>query len=254
MARLLRLAILSGAHPHAASWAKVIRTMGDVEVAATWDDNPERGRAMAEKAGGAVFEPNLAALLARTDIDAVAIASEISKHADLTVAAAQAGKHIMCEKPMACTLADCDRMIGAVQRSDVKYYQIFPMRWDPVNQRIREIVTSGQLGRISLIRKRHGHFYGLKWQESDPDIWFVKPEMAGAGAFLDEGMHAIDWMRWIFGEPVSVMAQIDTVLTPFAVDDLGAAIYRFANRAFMVLHASWNGQMAWSSPIWIDPY
>jgi predicted dehydrogenase len=95
-----------------------------------------------------------------------------------------------------------------------------------------------------MIRKRHGHFYGLQWQETQPDIWFAQPQWAGAGAFLDEGIHAVDWMRWIFGEPVSVMAQIDTVGTRFAVDDVGVAIYRFKDRSAMVLNASWLDQAA----------
>ncbi len=243
MARMVQLAILSGAHPHSAAWVNVARLMADMQIVAIWDDNLDRGKTMAQGAH-ADFESDLDVLLARPDVGAVAIASETSKHVELTVAAAQAGKHIMCEKPMATTLAECDRMIEAVQRARVKYYQIFPMRWDPVNQKIKKIVSSGALGKISLVRKRHGHFYGLKWQESEPNVWFAKPELAGAGAFLDEGIHVMDWMCWIFGEPVSVMAQIDTVGTRFEVDDVGAAIYRFPDKSMMVFHASWLDQAA----------
>ena len=239
----VRLAILSCAHPHSAAWLNVARLMGNLEIVAIWDDNAARGLATAQESGIA-FEPDLGAVLARADVDAVALASEISKHAELVTLAAQAGKHIVCEKPMAFTLADCDTMIEAVERAGVKFYQIYPMRWDPVNQRIKELVASGSLGKISMVRKRHGHFYGLKWQETVPDIWFANRDLAGLGAFLDEGIHAIDWMRWILGEPTSVMAQIDTVGTRFEVDDLGAAIYRFEDRSMMLLHASWLDQSA----------
>ena len=244
--RTINLAILSCAHPHSSAWLKVIRTMQDTEIAAIWDDDKVRGMARAQEAG-ADFVPELEVLLSRPDIDAVTIASETNKHAELAVASAEAGKHIMCEKPMATTLGDCDRIIESVQQAGVKYYQIFPMRWDPANQRIKEIVQSGMLGKISMIRKRHGHFYGLKWQKTDPDIWFTKLDLAGAGAFLDEGIHAIDWMRWIFGEPVSVVAQIDTVGSPYEVDDVGAAIYRFQDKSMMALHTSWLDQAAVST-------
>lgn len=243
MRDLVRLAILGCAHPHSAAWLNVARLMGDLEIAVIWDDDADRGLATAQ-ASGIAFEPDLGAVLARPDVDAVAIASEISKHAELVIQAARAGKHVVCEKPMAFTLADCDTMIEAVERAGVKFYQIYPMRWDPVNQKIKEVVASGSLGKISMVRKRHGHSYGLKWQETEPDIWFANRDLAGLGAFLDEGVHAIDWMRWILGEPTSVMAQIDTVGTRFEVDDLGAAIYRFEDRSMMLLHASWLDQSA----------
>ena len=243
MADTINLAILSCAHIHAEIWLRTIPRLHSVKLIAIWDDDVERGRDVASKAQ-VEFEPDLSQLLSRSDIDAVAIASENSKHAELAIAAAQAGKHIMCEKPMATTLAECDRMIQAVENSGVTFYQIFPMRYDPVNHKIKEIVESGELGQISLARKRHGHYYGYIWEKSDPDIWFTKRSLAGGGAFLDEGVHVADWLRWIFGDPISVMAQIDTVGTSFDVDDTGAAIYRFPDKSMAVLHSSWLDQAA----------
>lgn len=239
----VNIAILGGAHPHVHAWIEVAKMIPQMEIAAVWDRDENRGSKLALEAS-ADFAIDLDILLNRQDINAVAIASDVASHVELVTAAARANKHIMCEKPMAKTLEECDQIIDAILKSGVIFYQIFPMRWDPVNQKIREIVKSGELGKISMIRKRHGHFYGLKWQQEDPGIWFTQAELAGAGAFLDEGIHAIDWMRWIFGEPVSVMAQIDTVGTNFKVDDEGVAIYRFEDRSMMVLHASWLDQAA----------
>lgn len=239
----VRLAILSCAHPHHEAWIRVLRRIARGSLTAIWDDNAERGRAVAAQAG-VPFEPDLNKLLARADVDAVAIASENSKHAELTIAAAGAGKHVLCEKPMATTLADCDRMMDAVKRADIKYFQIFPMRHDPVNYKIKELLASGVLGRISVVHKRHGHYFGLEWDKTDPGIWFTNPMLAGGGAFLDEGVHAVDWFRWMFGEPLSVMAQVQTAQTSFAVDDMGVAIYRFPNNLTAVLHSSWLDQAA----------
>lgn len=243
MTEPLRLALLSCAHPHHEAWIRVLTRMRRARLVAIWDDDPARGSAVAARAE-VVFETDLSRLLARADVDAVTIASENAKHANLTIAAANAGKHIMCEKPMATTLADCDRMIEAVDRAQVKYFQIFPMRHDPANQKIKEILAAGTLGRISVVRKRHGHYFGLEWAASESDIWFANPELAGGGAFLDEGVHAVDWFRWMLGEPLSVMAQIHSAQTPFAVDDVGAAIYCFPGNVLAILHSSWLEQAA----------
>jgi predicted dehydrogenase len=118
------------------------------------------------------------------------------------------------------------------------------MRYDPVNQKIKELLDSGVLGRLSSVRKRHGHYYGLEWQKTEPEIWFANPALSGGGAFLDEGVHAADWFCWLFGQPVSVMAQIETVQTSFGVDDLGVAIYRFPGNVTGLLHSSWLDQAA----------
>jgi predicted dehydrogenase len=193
---------------------------------------------------GAVFERDLEKTLARGDVHGVASAAYNSQKAELVTAAAEAGKHIMCEKPMATTLEDCDRMIDAIERAGVKYYQVFPMRCDPVNLKIKELVDGGALGRVSMVRKRHGHFRGLEWQETNPSIWYASPTLNGGGAFLDEGIHAADWLCWMLGKPTSVMAQIDTVQTSFPVDDMGVAIYRFPGKTMGVLQSSWLCQSA----------
>ena len=88
-------------------------------------------------------------------IQAVMIGSETSRHAELCIAAAQAGKHILCQKPMAMSLEECDRMMAAVDKAGVRFAMAFQMRHDPANIKIREIVQSGQLGNIAVVRRRH---------------------------------------------------------------------------------------------------
>src|SRR5690606_36154873 len=89
------------------------------------------------------------------DIQAVMIGSETSRHAELVVSAAQAGKHILLQKPMALTLEECDRMIAAADRAGIVLALAFQMRHDPANIKIRELIQAGALGRIAVVRRRH---------------------------------------------------------------------------------------------------
>lgn len=244
MPATIRLAILSFAHGHGHHWARALSHFSDAKLIAVWDDNRQRGENAAFQYG-AEFVPNLDRLLARKDIDAVGIAAENARHADLTVAAAVAGKHIFCEKPMATTLEDCDRMIEAVERAGVIYMQVFPMRFDLVNHKIKEILDDGILGKVGVVRKRHGHNLAQRWKDRTPqDLWFINPVLAGGGAFLDEGIHAVDWLRWLFGEPISVTAKIGTLQTDLPVDDNGIAIFEFPGNTIATLYSSWTGVAA----------
>lgn len=244
MPATIRLAILSFAHGHGHHWARALSHFTDARLVAVWDDNPQRGEAAAQRYG-VEFVPHLDRLLARKDIDAVGIASENARHADHAVAAAAAGKHIFCEKPMATTLEDCDRMIDAVERAGVVYMQVFPMRFDPANHKIKELLDDGVLGKVGVVRKRHGHNLAQRWKDRMPEeLWFIDPVLAGGGAFLDEGVHAVDWLRWLFGEPISVTAKIGTLQTDLLVDDNGIAIFEFPGNIMATLYSSWTGVAA----------
>ncbi len=229
------IGILSFAHGHALAYCEAMRSMPDVRLAAAWDANPERGRPAAKKYGMA-FEETADALLARDDLDAVIVTSETNRHADLIVKAAAAGKHILCQKPMATTLADCDRIIAAVDDSGVKFQMAFQMRCDPLNQQIKRWMDEGAIGRIGAIRRRHCiNFLFNPELASGPSAWHIDP-VANVGMFFDDAVHAADFLYWVMGaKPVSVMAEIDNVLTDIAPDDTGVAIYRFPGGAFGVL-------------------
>ncbi len=182
-----------------------------------------------------IYTPELDELLANPDIQAVIVTCETDRHAEMVLAAANAGKHILCQKPLALSLADCDRIIAAVQRTGIKFQMAYQMRHDPSNQKIKELVSTGILGRIGLLRRRHcipvlfnPDFY------LGPTRWHVDP-VKNMGMFMDDASHATDFIHWILGKPTSVMAEIDNTLTQVAPDDTGVAIYRFANGAMAVL-------------------
>ncbi len=123
-------------------------------------------------------------------VDAVAITSETVDHERLIAAAAAAGKPILCEKPVAVDLAQARRIAALLQSAAAPFMQSFPKRLDPVNCALRDVVRSGELGRITLVRVRHGHAHG-----SDPAFtsgWWTDPARSGGGTLLDEGIHAAD--------------------------------------------------------------
>lgn len=228
-----RIAMLSFAHYHANFWCEAFNEDAQRPLVSIWDDDAERGR---EAAGrfGVPFEPNLDAALA--SCEAVAICSETAKHAALAQAAAAAGKHILCEKPTARTLAEADAIAAAVRRAGVTFMQSFPKRLDPASHALKQLVESGRLGRIHLARIRHGHGYGL-----DPAFrhrWYVDREAGGGGALLDEGVHGADLLNWFFGLPQSVTAEIATPTGSLDVEETGVAIFRYADGMMAELTAS----------------
>jgi len=241
MPKKIGFALLSFAHSHGYAWANAIKKSNDADLIGIWDDNYRRGEEAAEKFDTKFYQ-NLDLLLAEPAVDAVGICSETNRHAELTIRAAKAKKDILCEKPMATTLEDCERMIEACKREDVIYMQGFPKRFDPVYLKIKELIDSGTIGKIGTVRMRHGHYFALndKWMTNKDADWIRDPNTGGGGAFFDEGMHAVDILHLLFGEPISVMAAIDNILVPMEVDDNGAAIWRFKNKIIAIQQSNWT--------------
>ena len=229
----LRLGIISFAHGHVHTYASVIQEFDDARIVAAWDDDLERGESSSAKYGIA-FEPDLDRLLARSDIDAVFVTSPTNRHAEHVIAAAQAGKHILLQKPMALSLEDCDAIIRAVQDAGVMFSMCYQMRADPVNQKMKALLDEGAVGRVFLVRRRHAIPALLNPDFARPDNWHIDPAQ-NMGMFMDDASHAADWFYWMLGKPVSVMAEIDNIVTSAAPDDNGVAVYRFAQGEIGIL-------------------
>jgi predicted dehydrogenase len=220
---MISVAILSFAHYHANFWTEAFLELPDVHVAAIWDDDVVRGSEAAQRLGVA-FEPDLDRAIAAAD--AVAICSETVAHAPLIERAATAGRAILCEKPLSTDLDGAARIAAAVGAAGVPFMQSFPKRFDPVSHELKRLVDTGALGQIRQARIRHGHFYGL-----DPEFkqrWYVDPARSGGGALLDEGVHAADLLRWLFGMPAGVMARASSTLG-LAVEDQAIAVFDYAD-------------------------
>lgn len=230
----VRIGVLSHAHGHSNAYCRMMLDFDDVELVACWDDNEQRGREAASTFG-MEFRADSKAITSDPNIDAVIIATETNRHAQFVELAADAGKAILCQKPLATTLADCDRIIEAVRRTGVKFSVAFQMRQDPVNRKIKELVDAKAVGEIAVVRRRH--CIGVLNNESfvtGRTRWHIDP-VSNVGMFFDDAIHAADWLLWTFGPAKQVMAEIDNVVTKIAPDDNGVALFRFESGAIGTL-------------------
>jgi myo-inositol 2-dehydrogenase/D-chiro-inositol 1-dehydrogenase len=219
----VRFGIVSFAQYHGNFWAQAVASSPDARLVGVWDDRSDRGQERAAHFGTRYHE-DLAALL--RECDAVGITSETAHHADLVEAAASAGVHVLCEKPMAASLHDCDRIERAVRASGITYMQSFPKRLDPVNHELVDMVHRGELGRVNLVRIRHANHHML---DGDLEPWFTDPALSGGGALLDEGIHAFDFLLWLLGDPVSVWATTSSYACGLPVEDTAVVVLAFSS-------------------------
>ncbi len=227
----VRIGVLSFAHMHASSYMASVNQHPDAVLAGIADDNAERGKKAAESFQTKYFD-SYEALLA-SDIDAVIIASENIHHRALTLAAAKAGKHVLCEKPLATTVEDGRAMIQACKDAGVQLMTAFPCRFSPAMVRLREAVQCGTIGEILAMK---GTNQGLM-----PGGWFVELEKSGGGAVIDHTVHVTDLMRWVTGkEPVGVYAEISNRMNHEVYDDCGLLTITFDGGIFGTLDTSWS--------------
>lgn len=230
----IHFGLLSFAHYHAHAWAEAARGSDDGDLVGIWDDDPERGREAAERYG-VPFVDDLDDLLGR--VDAVGITAETISHPALVERAAGAGVHVLCEKPAAVDLAAFGRIAVAVQRAGIAFAQSFPKRLDPASLALREIVEDGRLGRVGLLRVRHGHSQGL--DAAFRATWFTDPARSGGGALLDEGVHALDFVAWLLGRPAWLRAAVSNAQLGLPVDDTALVIAGYPDGRLAELAISW---------------
>lgn len=229
---MLRIGFLGVAHFHASFWTRAFLAGEGVSVAGVWDSGATLAAAFAAKHGVPVL-PDIGAVLAAAD--AIAICSATADHRPLIEAAAAAGKPVLCEKPLAPTLAEALKVRDAVTASGIRFMQSFPKRFDPVNHEVRALLAEGAVGRVTLCRVRHGHRLG----EALQGTWFVDPALSGGGTLIDEGVHAADFLCFLFGPPESVFATASSAGLGLAVEDTALATYRYADGLLAEVATSW---------------
>lgn len=167
-------------------------------------------------------------LLRQEDVDAVIIASPNGAHAEQAIAAAQAGKHIYLEKPMALNLEDCKRIVSAVKRAGVKFLIGYHRRFNPLYQYARKLVSDGSFGDLFFVESDYLHHI-----PGDLNIWtWIGKESVGGSLFHAGGGHNVDLIRF-FGGEISEVACIKDVCLPrkaqVETEDTAIATFRFAN-------------------------
>lgn len=234
MSAKTRIALLGVQHYHANFWAKAFASCDTAEVVGVWDSDETIAAGFATD-HGLTHVTDRAALL--DDCDAVAICSTTIEHGPLIRAAADAGRAILCEKPLAVSASEGEAIAAHVAKTGVPFMQSFPKRLDPATVALRDIVASGDLGDLTMIRVRHGHSHGL-----NPDFrtaWFVDPAKSGGGTLLDEGIHAADFLRFVFGEPARVSAAISSATLNLPVEDTALATFEYEGGPIAEIATGW---------------
>ena len=226
---------------HAFGYASAVEQIPGAEIACIWDDDEERGRKMAERFQTR-YERDLQRFLAE-DMAGVVVTTPNAGHREVTVAAAEAGKLVLCEKPLSTTVAAGQAMIDACKKAGVGLWTAFPCRFSPAMDRLRAVVADGSLGEIVAIAGTN--------RGSFPGGWFVELEKSGGGAVIDHTVHVVDLMRWLLGADVrNVFAEISSVMYHSYFDDCGLLSMEFDNGVFATLDTSWSRPK--SFPFWGD--
>lgn len=219
----------------------------DAKLVGFYDINQERAAALAEKYGGTAYA-TVEELLANPEIDAVSVCAANFAHAELTIAALNAGKHVLCEKPMAITLAECEAMVEAAKKNG-KFLMIgHNQRLAKAHAMARKLIVDGLIGDIVTFRTTFGHGGPETWSV-DPGLntWFFDKTRAAMGAMADLGIHKTDLIQFLTGQQVirttarvTTLDKKDASGNLISVDDNAICIYEMSGGAFGTMTASWT--------------
>lgn len=235
---MLRISMLGMAHVHANGYAQHVVNHPEAEIQCIWDDDPERGSAAAAKFG-APWTDDLEAATGSDEVDAVVVNALTSQHREVYKAALRHGKHVFTEKALTVTTADSDEIVRLVHEAGIKFMISLPSRTRSEPLFMKQVIDKGWLGKITLMRARIAHMAALDKWFSGGSAWFADEAAAGGGALFDLGCHTTDVMRWLMGEPKSVVAKIQNFSGAYPIDDNSAAVIEFKSGALGILDTAW---------------
>jgi predicted dehydrogenase len=205
------------------------------KVVACFDVLQERAKALAQEVGAESLS-SWQETVARPDVDAVIVATTHDALPKIGLAAIEAGKHVLIEKPAARRAEELKPLIDAAKRKGVCARVGFNHRYHPAFRKARELVDAGELGPLMYVRARYGHGGRIGYDKE----WRAQPEISGGGELIDQGMHIIDLARWFLGEFVDVCGFAQTYFWDMPVEDNGFMLLRTAQKQVASLHASWT--------------
>jgi len=197
------------------------------------DVNEARAKEMAGNSDVKLFS-NYRDLLAAEEIDIFIVATLHDSLAEITLAAIEAGKHVLVEKPAARNTTELKPVIAAAEKMGVKVHVGFNHRYHRAFRKARELFKAGVLGELMFIRARYGHGGRIGYDKE----WRAKPELSGGGELVDQGPHLIDLSRWFLGEFEDIQGFAHTYFWNMPVDDNGFMLLKTAKQQVAFLHAS----------------
>ena len=217
------------------------------EVYGFYDINLARAEELAEKYNGKAYA-SYEELLADPAIEAVSVCAANHVHAEITVAALKAGKHVLCEKPMAVTLEECEAMVAAARESG-KYLMIGQnQRLAKAHAKAKELIEQGVIGKVLTFRTIFGHGGPETWSiDPGSNVWFFDKTKAAMGAMADLGIHKTDMIQYVLGSKIvktqavlSTLDKKDATGSLIGVDDNAICIYQMENGIIGTMTASWT--------------
>jgi UDP-N-acetylglucosamine 3-dehydrogenase len=238
----MKIGVISFAHMHALSYVKALVNLEGVQLAGIADENEERGMKFAEMFGTTYYQDHRKML--ENGLDAVIVCSENANHKRHVVDAANAGVHVLCEKPLSTNVEDANEMIQVCREQGVILQTAFPVRFNSPVARAKQMVDEGKIGEIIAIKGTN--------RGTNPGGWFVEKDKSGGGAVIDHTVHVLDIMRWLSGaEATQVYAEIGfQTFSDYPIDDCGLLTIQFDNGMFGTLDCSWSRNEAF--PTWGD--
>lgn len=212
-----------------------------------YDVNLPRAKELAEKYGAVAYE-TVEELLADPEIQAVSVCAANFAHAELTIAALNAGKHVLCEKPMAITLEECEAMVEAAHRNGKLLMIGHNQRLAKAHATAKQLIDQGLIGDIVTFRTTFGHGGPETWSvDPGKNTWFFDKSKAAMGAMADLGIHKTDLIQFLTGQrvvrttaKVVTLDKRDAAGNLIGVDDNAVCIYEMSGGAFGTMTASWT--------------
>lgn len=219
----------------------------DAEIIGYYNPTQHRAEEMAARYGGRVYA-TLDELLADPTIDAVVISLANQAHAEVSVRALEHGKAVLCEKPMATTIEECEAMVAASRRTNLPLMIAQNQRLTQAHRQARRMVEEGRIGRLLTFRTTFGHGGPETWSVNPgKGTWFFSKEKAAMGVMADLGIHKTDLIRYLTGQEIvgvkaviATLDKTDEAGSPIPVDDNAIVIYTLEGGAIGTMTASWT--------------
>lgn len=203
----------------------------EARVTAVWSRTPARAKALAERLGATAYDTIERAVEA-DDVDALLVCTPTFLHREHALAGIAAGKAVLCEKPLARTVAEGEELLAAAERAGVGLYVAHVVRFFPEFRRLHDLIAEGAIGQPALARVSRASSFPRGSGDWHNDL------AASGGALFDMGIHDLDWLLWTLGPAVRVYARgLVGQSRPYL--DYGLATVRFANEAMAHVEASW---------------
>ncbi len=225
-----------------------------VVISGYYDFDRTRAESLQKKYGGKVYD-SIDALLSDPEIDAVSVCVANNAHADISIRAMKAGKHVLCEKPMATTVEDCQQMLRTAQETGTFLMIAQNQRYNTGHARARELIEQGFIGKPLTFKTSFCHGGPENWikfgdedvAEVSKDIWFFDKKVASMGAMADLGIHKADLIQYILNDEITeVTAKIltldkrDSQGNLIELEDNALCIYKMRNGVYGTLTVSWT--------------